>query len=407
MSDATPPAARDESEVYPMSGDELRLMSAWAGEMPNENLVFVYGPDAVLTRMDPAVPVSAADVLVPSWTGARPGRLSAIEFAVGGYDPACFSAREWTAAFWSESSVEKFVVPYLAALTGGAAAGVLARVMTAWNRWPDDQPVLGLLLRGWTKEGASLAVGELVDVLYLDLSVAGGELRVSPLEEFLAGIDPIRVPPPPPREQVAYVRGPVTAALPRYPSQFDLRRMAEWANSLREKPMYFLFDVIDGSWSAPVATLPEDLSNRVVIPAYTPPTRRVRPTPSRVTLHLDEGVCKELCGRKVDSAFWGTAAVDLVLMPYYARAYGVRALGELAHIDSVWMGLSTTAGPGADPDTEEPAAIIHFPKSDWEPTDLLASALPLTHELGVVSASRSAPGGARVVPLPEFPGRRG
>jgi hypothetical protein len=410
MSDATSPAA--QGGVRPMSGDDLRLLSAWAGGMPDHELSFVYDgssadPDALLTRLPTHALVPGGGVVIPSWTGARPDRLRAFEATVDGAG-ATFPAGDWTAAFWSESSVEKFVVPYLAALTGAAAAEVLERVATAWNRWPDDRPVSGLLLRGRREEGASLALGELVDVLYLDRSGAGAELRVSALEEFLAGIDPVPAPTPLPAEPVAYVRGPVTAASPRWPSQFDLRRMAEWAASLREKPMYFLFDVVDGSWSAPVAALPDDLTDRVVIPAYTPTARPDRPTPSHVTLRLEGGESVSLDGREVDAAFWGTGAVDLVLIPYYAGAYGARALGEMAEIDSAWTGRSSAAGAGAEAgaETEEPSAIVHFPKSDWGTvTDQAASALPLTHNLGVVWVPGGAPGAVRVDPLTAF--RRG
>jgi hypothetical protein len=352
---AVPPAR-------PLGAADLRLMAAWASDHPATELVFASGgteADPRITRVPPGSDAGEGVVVVPAGGAARLGQLLALTAEVNGTRGETDALR-WSAAFWSESSVEKFLLPYLASLAGGRAYRVLGDVDRAWNGYPADRQPFALLHAGACPEGAPLDLGELVHVWYLDTTGAAPALSVSSLRDFL----PHCMPPAPlaPAEVTApYLPGELRAADPRLPTARQLRRMGEWASEFRTDPRYFSFDVRDGRYEGDLAALPQDRADRVVIPVLTPATRPDRPVPAWMTLQPLSGDPLALDRGQGDAAFWRTGAVEHLMIPYYASVWGGEALWMLGRIFTAWDGSledGTEWGPVS--------ALIHLPKSDWE-----------------------------------------
>lgn len=404
MSDTPSPAPAPLPGVRPLTGFDLRLISAWASGMLDEEVVFACdgaadAAESRLTRASPAALEAPDRVVIPARSRSRGQALAALHVSVDGVEGEV-PAREWNAAFWSESAVEKFLVPYLAALAGSGAAEVLGPLVRAWNGYPEDRPAFALLHRARLREGAALSLAGLVDVLYLDRSRSPAALGVEPLGEFLERCEaPARTPAP--VAALRYRRGSVAADAPALPSEYLLRRMAEWADALRETPRYFLFDTVSGRFSAPVERLPDDLAGQVVIPAFTPPARADRPFPAQVALRPAEGEAT-LLPRESNAAFWGTGSVDNILIPYYAAAYGAAWLREMADIRDLWTDGVPPAGPRdaemeAETGAEVVYAMIHYPKSDWA-TETETTPTPLDTLAGLWGRP-DRPGTPRVAPL--------
>lgn len=373
---AAPPAR-------PLSAGDLRLMAAWASDHSDTALVFANDgteTDPRITRVGSEEDAGLGVVVVPALGGARPGTLRTltawVDDTAGEVD-----AGQWSAAFWSESSVEKFLLPYLSSLAGGRAYQVLADVNRAWNRYPCDRRPFAFLHAGTCPEAIPLDLYDLVHVWYLDRRGEKPVLATSSLGEFLPGCD---APWPGPEQAVTapYFPGTIGGPGARLPTALQLRRMGEWASEFRTEPRYFSFDTRDGQYEGDLPDLPEDRADRVVIPVFTPPTRPGRPVVVSMTLQPLEGRALPLEPRQGDAAFWRTGTVERIMIPYYASVYGGEALWMLGKIFDAWKGnpqggtqppriaaavAAAVAGTAADAEDLGPAAaLIHLPKSDWE-----------------------------------------
>lgn len=366
--------------VRPLDCSDLRLMAVAASDDFSPELVFC-GTDGsgtpLVSRVSVSQPVAIGQLRVPARGAERVCLLDTVTAEVDGAI-GHIDARRWSAACWSESSVEKFLYPYLAALGGPQAATVLADVDRAWNGYPDHRRPFALLHAAGLPEGTSLDVRELVHVWYVDTTEGvPGRLIHESVATFLQSCTPSTLP----RwdEVTAPCLPPeVATASPHLPSPRQLRRVAEWASEFRGEPHYFSFNLREGTYTshASYPGVPED---HVLIPARTQPTRADRPVPTVVTLqpvgdvaawtlHALDGNPDAHHLRHGDAAFWRTGAVEHLMSPYYVSVYGGLALEELGKIVQAW---NVVPQPGSvdgswTPELGMAAAIVHLPKSNWE-----------------------------------------
>jgi hypothetical protein len=399
------PAAGTASTVpvRPMDVVALRLVSAWAGLMPDENIRISYdgAPSAHgrLTRAYPDAAPTESQVLIPANTRAKRPRMAAMRIQMGSRSHEQ-PLENHAAAFWSESAVEKFLVPYLAALGGPRAAAVLSALDAAWNGYDTNRRVFALLLRGQVPVGGSLDVHDLLDVLYLD---PDGGKQVAPLSDFQGGGTRAEALGPSP-VSLDFRR---SAAVPGgvLPTEYQLRVMAEWVSALRTEPGYFVYDTVRGGFGAPVAACPPPAgSDAVVIPVHTGKTRPDRPVPDMITL-VPEGVGADAApvqfpAHQGDAAFWTAGAVSKVMIPYYAMAYGAEALLELAEIHRTWESRATPTQAEAAYADEGVYGLVHLPRSDWG-YETASGFVPLIRD--TMAAVVARPGGApRMQPFSEL-----
>lgn len=381
---STPPhtAVRtyDPATIPPLDDCTLRLMATWAAGVQNQIVEFDYqttssGAPTTASESEPA-----ATLKIQTRTYSRTSALATLHPVIHTPgDPegewiepdAPLPAHQWDAAFWSEASVEKFLVPYLAALAGRRAVSVLQTVMHAWNHYPPERPAIGLLHRvGPLAE--PISVERLIDVVYLDIGAR--QIGVQPLELYLPDCgDPLPYEPGP------VISLPRTTCRTRTPIEahdylFDeltLRRLAEWASSCRgDAPVYFEYE-----WHAPLeqplTAPPVDPAGRLVIPVHTPPTRADRPRVTSFRLTTDQGGSKILGTDRADTAFWGSGAVEHLMIPYYASVYGAVVRGAMDRIYEAWWmdDAHVSSGNGkalVEEDEEVVYVLVHLPKSDWD-----------------------------------------
>lgn len=363
--------------VVPLDYEQLRWIASCAANLPSQTEAFRYNgePGAAehpITVGDGGAPAGLFDVTIPAFTLARPSGLASIRFEVPIGDDALLAAfdvaaGDYNSAFWSESAVEKFLIPYVAMLAGPHAPLRLHQLARAWNHFPDTMQVFGILHRNRPREGKPISLGEMFDVMYLQLE--GASLHLASLADFLphclevSPFEPgpvIHDPQGPPT--LSYRTGEIPPTDTQLPSEYTLRRMAEYSSRFRQQPVYLLFNAADGRYDFH-AQLPEDLEGQVVVPSYTPPTRGSRPSPARVELHADDGPVRGFEREQADAAFWGDGAMEHIFCPYYVSTYGRAALRELEKITDAWWGEGDQRSAMGGP---EVFALVHLPKSDWD-----------------------------------------
>jgi hypothetical protein len=232
------------------------------------------------------------------------------------------------AVFWSDSAVQKFVLPYHASCMGFGASAALAMLEEAWNGdFPGVQVCALMHVTGAraSREGP----GGLVEPLWV-VYVEDDRMQARALADFASRYRSE------PRPQAASPRVPYTAPAldqleaaspcPDYPA---LRSMAEWAASLDTEPMYFTYDPERRQFGAPTAHA-ESGGGRIVVPVFNPCVKGSRRKRPRVTF----GNCTlpEQC----DAVFWSTGAIGQFLLPYYASIDGLDGVQDLQAVRTSW-----------------------------------------------------------------------
>lgn len=145
---ATPPDAGAhhvpaEFASLSFSYRELRSLAEYASSIRGEDAYFIRGDEGwkVLKSTDP-VPAGAQPIHVynPA-TAPRPRVVKAVIGADNGEeydlmrvpDPRTNTPVEADAAFWSESAVEKFMVPYYASVYGDQAGVEVSKLLQVFN----------------------------------------------------------------------------------------------------------------------------------------------------------------------------------------------------------------------------------------------------------------------------------
>lgn len=370
----------------------LRLLAEWSSSLRGRPATFAARRGALwLADADPRADEPA--LRVPAATAGRYGAVRSLSIRVAGADaPLDLAAWGADAVFWSESAVEKFVVPYYASCAGARAGELLTTLMDAWNGGHGAVRPVALAHLGHAAGDAPLTLAGTLGVVFLDGDAA--RLDLLPLRVFRARHGGRWTPRPAPAPaDVALPPRPLPegARLPAYP---ELRGIAEWASALRGRTAYLAYDAAPPSPAAAAGgrvrrvRAPEEAPpGSILFPVHTPLEVPERPKPVEVLLETEGGATADLVrDPHCDAVFTSSGAIEQLLVPYYASVRGALAMRELRQVFLAW------ADPALEPATlrgdrlEPPPALVHLPRSDWDAVDgggALEAGSPLDH-LGVV-----------------------
>ena len=397
MSETTP------ATVAPLDYMQLRQLAECTVGLPDDVTDFVFNGHGLEPLPDDVAPPDGV-VLVPATNTTRRTPLQYLTLRVGA---ASLNVAEYDvdAVFWSDAAVEKFVFPYCASCGACEATKAVAELQTAWNQYPEALPVVALLHLAGTAPGAPVTDSFLV--AYLN----EGKLNVSPVSAFRSDLDqPRRTPHK--HAPVPFQRGIVTTATPQYPDYVALRRMAEWASSIRDTPLYFAYNVRMGHYGPPTRTLPPVLEDTIVIPVYTPSIPVDRRQPDGVWFQPATSTGSvapvDLSG-VADAVFWSTGAIEQFLLPYYASVDGFAGLSELREISDAWIDdvieplhagdAAVVDAPVSDGEGDAPEVfgLVHLPRSVWMEVDseatLVRSQVGMVHRPADAHAPTVLPAG--------------
>lgn len=397
----------------------MRLVADWASAVRGEPLYFGFdGAHATLG------PESGAGTL-PLYTRPfipRP-RVTRVQFTVthrGVSSTLVLDGGETSALFWSESSVEKFLFPYLASAAAGTAPSLLRQLAHAWYGYAADEvqvcavayecgPARPARRKRLTLEGM-VALVCLVD----------GKLEKVPLQEFRKRF-PRRGRGPRVEQEAGLLRRESGWPLNGQVGNIVARDAAEFVSGLRGHEV--VFQVSGGELDPWVADGGREggMGRGNGFECGMDFVRADRPAPSGVVMYVRDSHGTEHArpldesGHAVmpDSVFWSDGAVEKLLVPYYASVKGLAAPLFTALLLGKWNGLvrgepplETLFGalaklqdflgaPAASlfPDgaltEDDPYAVTHLPRSEYIPEPEAGTTAPeaRTHFLRLGAAS--------------------
>lgn len=396
----------------------MRMVADWASAVRGEPLYF--GFDGAYATLS-AEPVPDALPLYTRPFTRRP-QVTRVEFTVttpGGASTLALDGRETSALFWSESAVEKFLLPYLASAAAGSAPSLFRALWHAWYGYAGEDvqvcavayecgPALPARRKRLTLEGM-VALVCLVD----------GQLERVPLKEFRKRF---------PRSG----KGPGTkpnAGLLHRESGWPLngqvesivaRDAAEFVSGLRGHGVEF--EASGGELRPWVAEGGRGSGRAIGFECGMEFVRADRPVPAAVVSYVRDSHGTEHARalpmdgcdptRVPDSIFWSDGAVEKLLVPYYASVKGLAAPLFTTLLLGKWCGLVRGEPPvgdlcrvlaslqdflgapadsligGALTDDEDPYAVTHLPRSEYIPEPGTGGSSPeaRTHFLRLGSA---------------------
>jgi hypothetical protein len=327
-------------EPPPPTYRALRMAAEWASAVRNQQLAFTYDTDTGHMVLDGPGAAGTLPVFTTSFT-SRP-TVTALEFSVPGTaggdpPPLRVPVDEASALFWSESAVEKFLVPYLASIAADDAPRFLGRLFDAWYGYPGDvvQVCAITYLCGRTPPtpGTPLSLARTVGLVCLE---GGTRLTLLTLDEFTA-----RYP-----TGLAPGAGAIAGSsdLPDIRQGWEVgqqaesvvaRDVAEFVSGMRG---HFVAFTTYGTSLIPEVYPGESPPSLLGTPLFTAlarPVRRDRPAPSGVVVWVQQtpqspAVQKVLIPGDGDPAaeflpdalFWSDGSVEKLLLPYYASVKG-------------------------------------------------------------------------------------
>lgn len=389
----------------------LRLAAEWASSLREREVGFAVREGALWLEGADAPADARPALRIPAATAGRYGAVASLTLTVAGVDePLDLVPYGVDALFWSESAVEKFLVPYYASIAGWQAGRFLTMLFDAWNGDHGPAQPVALAHLGHAGGKAPLTLADTLGVVFRDEEGdVPASLEVLPLAAFQARYPARWEPPVEPRTELVPLGPralPQDAHLPTYP---ELRGIAEWAGALRGRTAYLAYDAAPPSARAHrqgrISRIPAPGAHpteRIVFPVHTPLAVPHRPKPVSVQLQpADGGAPVELFrDPHCDAVFTSTGAMEQFLFPYYASVRGALGMDELREMTLAWRGAdpAAPASARADDDGAAPLGLVHLPHSDWAEqaeTEPMAAGSPLD-QVGLVLA-RGGAGGRRVV----------
>jgi hypothetical protein len=317
------------------------MAAEWASAVRDRRLNFAYDAGSGHMVLDNSGTGPTLPVFTRSFT-SRP-LVKEVEFSVpqeyaaSGMSPPTLRVPgdRVSALFWSESAVEKFLVPFYASVAADDAPRFLDRLFDAWYGYPADVvqvcAIACLLGRQPPADGTPLSLARTVGLVCLE---GGSTLTLLTLDEFTERYSTglprggERVPREPGPAQVRHGWG-ITESM----ESVVARDVAEFASGMRG---HFVAFSTEEATLVPVVspdTSPPEIRG-ALFGALARPVRPDRPVPSHVVLHVagtdgspivhtvvpGQG---ELAPEFVpDSLFWTDGAVETLLLPYYASVKG-------------------------------------------------------------------------------------
>lgn len=335
----------------------LRVGADLASSIRNQTLYLNYAPGS-LQVMSPSTPgtppgqLPGVPVTTPSLAPNRP-QVTGATITLGGQSLP-LAGDQYGALFWTESAVEKFLLPYYVSAGGPHAYQVLHAINKSWYNYTVATPVCALAFAyPSVPTDGPVQLWDTLSVVYLQ----DGTLTIKPLLDFLATQPPPQANPiaeaaPPPR----VTPPPVDTVAHPIDSQ-DAREVAEYVSGLRGNKVD-VYAVELGGGLDPVLSPEGD--GPPLFTAESPQVRTDRPVPTVTLTYTWMGETNvlqpllNLGGSPVnvpDSVFWTDAAVELLMLPYYASVEGAAAPWYLALILGTWSGV-------IDPGIEDGAVVL-------------------------------------------------
>jgi hypothetical protein len=382
--------ATKKVSVTALDYTQLRLLAECAVGITDEaaNFYFTQKPEPELKLSAKGLDsLDADEVVIPALDDEKYPKngvtLKAGDKPLVHDDPAP-AAGVADAIFWSDAAVQKFVFPYVASCAGTGAATMLQQVQQAWNGYPTDKVVVYALVHvNRLQPQVALELQKVFWVVY-ELVQDGKPvpgLIMDSLDVFTnkfgSPTDELVPPPPPSDRAVDYHRG--AGGTPQRPDYVTLRALAEWACSMRDKPVYFRFKAGDTGFTGPHEHLPHVHPGDIVVPVMTPTVPAGRRQLEGVWFQPEGSDTPSNLAQKGDALFWSTGAIEQFLYPYYASKGGLESLKSLVRMAYVWTGQKPTVealeGPAnfedevlqaEDEETGDRVfALIHLYTSEW------------------------------------------
>lgn len=342
----------------------LRLGADLASSIRGQPVWFDYGagelqitePGTLPPVQDPAgslpapAPLPASPpvpVYTPPSASARPF-VQYLTLQVHGYGSVPVPADQYGALFWSESAVEKFLLPYYTSAAGPHALEVLQAINQAWYHFDASAPVCALAF-GYPSSAfqASVQLWDTIAVVVWEPSRK--TLALKPLREYFRGVGRVQVSLLPSSQTFQWgepVAQGLTAELADIPiDSVGAREVAEFVSGLRGNTVDVYAVDVEGGLEPVLST---QASGAPLFSAFSPEVRSGRPTATAtLTYSLSPGgdpVTEPLTaigGRPTnlpDSAFWTDGAVEMLLVPYYASVEGSAAPWYLMLMLGTWSG---------------------------------------------------------------------
>jgi hypothetical protein len=326
----------------------LRQGADWASAIRGQTVFFGYTPGAI-TVDSPDAPNSVAVSTTPSAKSRPP--VNSATLTLEGYPDLVLAGNRFSALFLSASAVEKFVLPYYVSAAGRFAYEVLHAINHVFYNYPDGAPACGLAF-GYASEPI-LGPKQLLDTLYV-IACTGtpgspdAALTCTSVGSLLAGLGPVTTQTPPPSPPAAPLCGPVSprSTEPTLVDSQGAREVAEFVSGLQGREVSVYGVQVPGGLEATLT--PEAVSGGVLLfNAEGGEQRPGRPQPT-VTLDVPGTDNDPLTGPSdapenvPDAVFWTDAAVELLMVPYYASVEGHFAPWYLMTLLGKWAGLIPT-----------------------------------------------------------------
>lgn len=410
--------ATPQVEVQALDYLQLRELAEAAAGVENQSVDFFFPGGTVLKRAAAGQRLEDTDILVPAYKRGKFPR-NTITLSLSGDPDQGRTVPGADAVFWTDASVHKFLIPYVASFAGESAAAFVALVQQAWNFYPVDEFTVYALVHLTTTEiDVELDPGLSLCVAFV--AAGSTELDLLPVDQFVKKFDPVVRPDPDP-VTVKYHRGDGKLG-PQRPDYQELRAMAEWASSLRDVPEYFLFRQGERGFRPPVPELPDVLSGDIVVPAFSPTVPQDRPVLPGVFLQAEGQPTPRNLASDADALFWSSGSIEQFVIPYYASKGGLQSLPNLAHIADVWENTGPGQMPGehgkpidvpgaatveAEADLEvQVFGLVHLPTSQWAEVGagFTVTQVNPASQIGMVTVTRT--GETRLHRPHHFTGRR-
>jgi hypothetical protein len=328
------PTLEPFADVPPNTPDyrDLRMVADWASAIRGDPLYFTYGNDT--GRMSLAQFPDGQPPLFTPPNATRPV-VAQVEFAVEGVaEPLRVDGHAYSALLWSESAVEKFLLPCFASADADDAAHFLDRLTRAWYGYPERMvQVCALAYRYGTHAAEGpLSLDASVELVCLERAGGGsGTLRLMGLDEFER-----RYPSGAARggsrygdEDAAGMPDPHAGWAVARVDSIVAREAAEFVSGMRGRHVWFTFDGgVLTPWVCPTEAPGTAPAGTVMAQGVAMRVRPDRPAPRSVKVRLQTGHANPVVEpdddvtRAPDSIFWTDGAVEKLMLPYYASVKG-------------------------------------------------------------------------------------
>lgn len=385
------------------TGLDVRVAAEFAADVRDMALWFAFDAGAMTVSNTRPQGTPQLPAVFTSEDANRPV-LESLNISLTSAPDLTIPGSEAGALLWSESAVEKFLLPYYASVYGWEASALLLdHVSTAWFDYPGKELQVVALAYAWgspsdfATDTRTLEQAGSIHVIYAPVDGSTGLRRMSlgPFLVMIGGHGSAKGPRQPvtnPSGDIGSIAFTSANAL----SSIDLRELAEFARGLRGQYLAFAAEPTAIAVNACPGIDPCGQAG-----TFTCATRRRRPdrpAPALVTATVTGpgGTPETLTllpgGSQIpappDAIFWKGGALEKLMLPYYASVMGRQApffLGLLlaqweGHMDVLPLsehddralaleGLDAIAD-GTGPADTDVFAVIHLPLSEYVPEGL-------------------------------------